>query len=79
VHPGGGLAFDFGAAGPRSRVTVDELGLYSPMVDSISALSRASPTLPMDPAIPASSSASVNAIEVYWVESIGRRNTLRSG
>src|SRR3954466_1226936 len=39
--------------------------LYRPIVDSISALSRASPTLPMEPAIPASSRASVNAIEVY--------------
>jgi hypothetical protein len=28
-------------------------------------LSKASPTLPIDPAIPASRSASVNVIEVY--------------
>lgn len=33
--------------------------------DSINALSRASLTLPIDPAIPASRSASVNAIDVY--------------
>jgi hypothetical protein len=31
----------------------------------MSALFKASPTLSMDPAIPASSSASVNAIDVY--------------
>jgi hypothetical protein len=58
-------------------MTVDELGfLYRPMVDSI-ALSSASPTLPIDPARPASMSASVNAMDVYWVDSTGRRNTLR--
>mgnify|MGYP003296948384 CR=1 FL=1 len=39
--------------------------LYSPTADSINALSKASPTLPIDPAIPASRSASVNAIDVY--------------
>ena len=39
--------------------------LYSPTADSITALSRASPTLPIYPAIPASRSASVNAIAVY--------------
>lgn len=35
------------------------------MVDFISALSRASPTEPMEPAMPASVSASVKAREVY--------------
>src|SRR4051794_3517570 len=49
--------------------------LYKPIVDSISALSGASPTLPMEPAIPASSKASMNAIDVYWADSSGRRNT----
>jgi hypothetical protein len=39
--------------------------LYSPTADSINALSKASPTLPIDPAIPAARSASVNAIDVY--------------
>ena len=39
--------------------------LYSPIVDSISALSSASPTVPIDPAIPASASSSVNASAVY--------------
>ena len=39
--------------------------LYSPIVDSMSALSRASPTVPMDGAIPASTNAVVNAIDVY--------------
>src|SRR4051794_9298420 len=37
--------------------------------------SSASPTDPIDPAIPASSSASVNARDVYWADSTGRRNT----
>jgi hypothetical protein len=35
------------------------------MVDSIRALSRASPTDPIEPAMPASVSASVNAEDVY--------------
>src|SRR3954462_15120994 len=39
--------------------------LYSPIVDSISALSSASPTVPIDPAMPASASSSVNARAVY--------------
>lgn len=49
--------------------------LYSPTVDSISALSRASPTEPIEPVIPASCSASVKAKEVYCLGSIGRCNT----
>src|SRR5688500_16522200 len=40
--------------------------LYSPIVDSISALSNASPTLPIEAVIPASTSASENARDVYW-------------
>ena len=39
--------------------------LYKPMVDSTSALSKASPTLPMEGAIPASMSASVKTMAVY--------------
>ena len=39
--------------------------LYSPIVDSTSALSRASPTVPIEPVIPASWSSSVNARDVY--------------
>src|SRR6476660_9495088 len=39
--------------------------LYSPIVDSMSALSRASQTVPMDGAIPASTSAVVKEIDVY--------------
>ena len=49
--------------------------LYRPMVDSISALSRASPTEPIEPAMPASVSASVNASDVYCPNSTGGRNT----
>src|SRR3954454_5970901 len=49
--------------------------LYSPIVDSMSALSSASPTVPIDPAIPASASCSVNARAVYWASSTGRCNT----
>ncbi len=41
--------------------------LSSPIVDSISALSSASPTVPMDPAIPASINSWVNASDVYCV------------
>ncbi len=44
--------------------------LYSPMVDSLSALSRAAPTEPIEPAIPASTSASVNASDVYWANQL---------
>src|SRR3954471_16893112 len=39
--------------------------LYSPIVDSIRALSSASPIVPIDPAIPAAASSSVNASAVY--------------
>ena len=39
--------------------------LYSPIVDSINALSNASPTVPIEPAMPASRSSSVNARAVY--------------
>jgi hypothetical protein len=49
--------------------------LWSPIADSINALSRASPTDPIEPAMPESWSASVNASEVYWASSIGRCNT----
>ena len=39
--------------------------LNNPIVDSHRALSNASPTVPIDPAMPASSSSAVNATEVY--------------
>src|SRR3954451_14282004 len=39
--------------------------LYSPIVDSSRALSSASPIVPIDPAMPASASSSVNASAVY--------------
>ena len=39
--------------------------LNRPIVDSISALSSASPTVPIDPAIPASANSSVKASAVY--------------
>lgn len=39
--------------------------LYNPIVDSINALSSASPTLPIDPAMPDSINVSVNARDVY--------------
>src|SRR5918995_381089 len=41
--------------------------LYRPIADSMSALSSASPTLPIDGAIPASMSAWVKLIAVYWL------------
>src|SRR5919205_2373935 len=40
--------------------------LYRPIVDSMSALSSASPTVPIEPAIPAAASSSVNARAVFW-------------
>src|SRR3954452_15906548 len=45
--------------------------LYRPIVDSINALSSASPTLPIDPEIPASANASVNARDVYCDPGVG--------
>ncbi|WP_210753078.1 hypothetical protein, partial [Rhodococcus opacus] len=45
------------------------------MVDSIIALSRASPALPIEPAMPDSVSPSTNTREVYWAGSTGRCNT----
>ena len=53
--------------------------LNSPIVDSMSALSSASPTEPIDPVMPASRSVSVNAREVYWADSTGRCNVLIEG
>jgi hypothetical protein len=41
--------------------------LYSPMVDSIKALSRVSPTVPIEGAVPASMSASVKLTAVSWL------------
>src|SRR6056297_2140261 len=41
--------------------------LNSPMVDSMTALSRASPTVPIDGAMPASTRASVKLTAVYWL------------
>src|SRR5215207_5620104 len=49
----------------RRPVGMTHSVLYSPIVDSISALSSASPIVPIDPAIPASASSSVNASAVY--------------
>src|ERR1039457_1996439 len=40
--------------------------LYSPIVVTASALSEASPTVPIDPASPASIRVSANRSEVYW-------------
>src|SRR5688500_16584983 len=39
--------------------------LYNPIVDSINALSSASPTVPIEPAMPASASCSVEVRAVY--------------
>ena len=64
VHPGGGFPFQLGPTGEGRCWSINS-DLYSPTADSINALSKASPTLPIDPAIPASRSASVNAIDVY--------------
>ena len=49
--------------------------LNNPMVDSHSALSSASPMLPIEPAIPAVISSAVKATDTYWADSRGRRNT----
>lgn len=49
--------------------------LNSPIVDSARALFYASPTLPIDAAIPPRSRVSANAIDVCWADSSGRRNT----
>jgi hypothetical protein len=48
--------------------------LERPIVDSMRALSKASPTVPMEGAMPARE-ASVKLIAVYWANSSGRRNT----
>lgn len=62
VNPLGGFSFDLGATRPRF-LSVDQFGLVEPIADSISALSKASPTDPMEPAIPDSCRASVKASE----------------
>ena len=48
--------------GPRRRISSV---LNNPIIDSASALSSASPTLPTDASTPAAARRSVNAIEVY--------------
>ena len=67
TNPLGGLAFDLSESGPvpAARTGRDQLGLVEADRGSINALSRASPTVPIDPAIPASASSSVNASAVY--------------
>ena len=65
VDPAGGLLHHCGwpvqVVGPPSSIASV---LNSPMVDSHRALSRASPTVTIDPAMPASSSSAVNATDV---------------
>lgn len=53
------LAFFHGPRGLISSV------LYSPIADSINALSSASPTVPMEASIPASTRCVVNRKDVY--------------
>jgi hypothetical protein len=64
MHPAGGLTFDLGAPVQDFWRSISSV-LYNPIADSISALSRASPTEPIEPAMPESGSASVNANSVY--------------
>ena len=62
-----GLSFDLGTSAPGVgpiRI-LDLLGLVEPIADSMSALPTASPTLPIDRAIPASMRAPVKLIAVY--------------
>ena len=66
VDPAGGLLFDLASAGPaRRRSWPISSVLYRPIVGSMRALSRASPTVPTEGAIPASRSASVKVSAVY--------------
>ena len=65
VHPAGDLPFDVATVGPGWSGEVDRIGLNSPIVDSQSALSSASPTVPIEPATPAASSSAVKATETY--------------
>src|SRR6266481_599649 len=53
--------------------------LYRPIVDSISALSRASPTVPMDASIPASIRCAVNAKLVYLRSGVAVMHQARPG
>jgi len=46
--------------------------LYRPLIDSARALSKLSPT---DPTVLASARRSLNAIDVYWVDSTGQCNS----
>jgi transposase len=61
--------------GPPRAPRLDQLVLNNPIIDSARALSQASPTAPTEGVAPASVRRSVNAIEVYWADSTGRRNT----
>src|SRR4051812_28226503 len=69
------------ASSTSARLRQDPRGLissvlYRPICDSISALSSASPTVPIEASIPAVIRWAVKRKQVYWVDSTGRRNTL---
>jgi hypothetical protein len=65
VGPAGDLPFDVSSVGPGRRVRLIASVLNSPMVDSHNALSSASPTVPIEPAIPASINSAVKATDTY--------------
>lgn len=52
--------------------------LCSPLIDSARALSKLSPTDPTEASILASEGRSLNAIDVYWVDSTGQCNSAAS-
>ena len=70
----GGGQFDLGEGLPGPFRLISSV-LYRPIVDSIRALSRASPTVPMEASIPASIRWAVNTKLTYCLGSGDRRNT----
>jgi len=72
VFQGGDLDLLDGA--PRPAGLISSV-LNNPITDSARALSKASATEPTEGSMPAWARRSVNAIEVYWADSTGRRNT----
>ena len=82
VDPARGLAFELGWRRPRSGArswSIRPRSCRARWSNFMSALSRASPTVPIDGAMPASWRASVKVIAVYWLPASGVGNQALRG
>lgn len=72
VHVLSGGQLDVGQSLPRQSFVISSV-LYRPIADSISALSRASPAVPIEASIPASIRCALNTKLVYCPDLVDRR------